>query len=137
MVLQRGCFKYFERGGNCVRGPVSLLSGSVSAYFSYNEYTIIVCPLQHYTVASAISKPFLLRRILFNMGYVHTSSHSLVSLSLWPTEDSLRRCQNGRVSGPVAQEFVSCAYFMSVFRVLLIYVVVLDCVCRIWAFAVE
>jgi hypothetical protein len=26
-VLRRGCFKYFERGGDCVRGPVSLLSG--------------------------------------------------------------------------------------------------------------
>ncbi|TFK48523.1 SE-domain-containing protein [Heliocybe sulcata] len=26
-VLRTGCFKYFERGGNCVRGPVSLLAG--------------------------------------------------------------------------------------------------------------
>lgn len=26
-VLQNGCFKYFECGGDCVRGPVSLLSG--------------------------------------------------------------------------------------------------------------
>lgn len=26
-VLRTGCFKYFERGGECVRGPVSLLSG--------------------------------------------------------------------------------------------------------------
>ncbi|KAG0692248.1 squalene epoxidase-domain-containing protein, partial [Suillus ampliporus] len=26
-VLQDGCFKYFERGGESVRGPVSLLSG--------------------------------------------------------------------------------------------------------------
>ncbi|KAG0709422.1 squalene epoxidase-domain-containing protein [Suillus ampliporus] len=26
-VLQNGCFKYFERGGESVRGPVSLLSG--------------------------------------------------------------------------------------------------------------
>ncbi|KAH6915608.1 squalene epoxidase [Coprinopsis sp. MPI-PUGE-AT-0042] len=26
-VLQTGCFKYFERGGECVNGPVSLLSG--------------------------------------------------------------------------------------------------------------
>ncbi len=25
-VLRTGCFKYFERGGECVRGPVSLLS---------------------------------------------------------------------------------------------------------------
>lgn len=26
-ILQRGCFAYFERGGECVNGPVSLLSG--------------------------------------------------------------------------------------------------------------
>lgn len=26
-VLQNGCFKYFECGGDCIRGPVSLLSG--------------------------------------------------------------------------------------------------------------
>ncbi|KDQ06372.1 hypothetical protein BOTBODRAFT_39657 [Botryobasidium botryosum FD-172 SS1] len=26
-VLQQGCFKYFELGGDCVTGPVSLLSG--------------------------------------------------------------------------------------------------------------
>lgn len=26
-ILQRGCFKYFERGGDCIDGPVSLLSG--------------------------------------------------------------------------------------------------------------
>lgn len=26
-ILQRGCFKYFQRGGECVNGPVSLLSG--------------------------------------------------------------------------------------------------------------
>ncbi|KAF7985796.1 hypothetical protein HWV62_433 [Athelia sp. TMB] len=30
-VLRRGCFKYFERGGACVRGPVSLLSGLAPA----------------------------------------------------------------------------------------------------------
>lgn len=28
-VLRTGCFKYFERGGNCVLGPVSLLAGYV------------------------------------------------------------------------------------------------------------
>jgi len=28
-VLQTGCFKYFECGGECVNGPVSLLSGFV------------------------------------------------------------------------------------------------------------
>ncbi|KAH9962575.1 squalene epoxidase [Russula dissimulans] len=29
-VLRTGCFKYFERGGECVQGPVSLLSGLAS-----------------------------------------------------------------------------------------------------------
>ena len=28
-VLRTGCFKYFECGGECVNGPVSLLSGFV------------------------------------------------------------------------------------------------------------
>lgn len=28
-VLRAGCFKYFERGGECINGPVSLLSGYV------------------------------------------------------------------------------------------------------------
>jgi len=33
-VLRTGCFKYFERGGECVNGPVSLLSGSAAFLFS-------------------------------------------------------------------------------------------------------
>lgn len=28
-VLQRGCFEYFQLGGDCVKGPVSLLSGLI------------------------------------------------------------------------------------------------------------
>lgn len=35
-VLRRGCFKYFERGGECVNGPVSLLSGFVTLLFDYH-----------------------------------------------------------------------------------------------------
>lgn len=31
-VLQTGCFKYFELGGECINGPVSLLSGYVSLF---------------------------------------------------------------------------------------------------------
>ncbi len=27
-VLRTGCFKYFERGGECINGPVSLLQGA-------------------------------------------------------------------------------------------------------------
>lgn len=28
-VLREGCLKYFERGGECISGPVALLSGYV------------------------------------------------------------------------------------------------------------
>ena len=28
-VLRIGCFKYFEQGGECINGPVSLLAGCV------------------------------------------------------------------------------------------------------------
>lgn len=28
-VLQRGCFSYFQLGGECVNGPVGLLSGII------------------------------------------------------------------------------------------------------------
>ena len=31
-VLKTGCFKYFELGGECVGGPVSLLSAYVYPY---------------------------------------------------------------------------------------------------------
>lgn len=28
-VLQLGCFRYFQRGGNCIDGPVGLLAGII------------------------------------------------------------------------------------------------------------
>lgn len=28
-ALQRGCFRYFQRGGNCIDGPVGLLAGII------------------------------------------------------------------------------------------------------------
>ncbi len=35
-VLRTGRFKYFERGGECINGPVSLLSGCVFLRLSTN-----------------------------------------------------------------------------------------------------
>ena len=53
-VLREGCFKYFELGGECVNGPVSLLSGLahepmllISHFFAvalYSIYTLFAHP---------------------------------------------------------------------------------------------
>ena len=53
-VLREGCFKYFEMGGECVNGPVSLLSGLaprpmllVGHFFAvalYSIYSLFVHP---------------------------------------------------------------------------------------------
>jgi squalene monooxygenase len=32
-VLQRGCFAYFQRGGQCIDGPVGLLAGIIRQPF--------------------------------------------------------------------------------------------------------
>ncbi|EEB94103.1 hypothetical protein MPER_07144, partial [Moniliophthora perniciosa FA553] len=59
-VLRLGCFKYFERGGECVNGPVSLLSGIspspsllIYHFFSVAFYSVWVMfthprPVQYY-----------------------------------------------------------------------------------------
>lgn len=59
-VLRTGCFKYFERGGECVNGPVSLLSGiapspSLLAYhfFSVAFYAIWIMFTHARTIPSS------------------------------------------------------------------------------------
>ncbi|EKM51128.1 uncharacterized protein PHACADRAFT_263119 [Phanerochaete carnosa HHB-10118-sp] len=63
-VLRIGCFKYFERGGDCVNGPVSLLSGIIASpavlfwhFFSVAFYSIWVMFTHPHTVTSADGKP--------------------------------------------------------------------------------
>lgn len=38
-VLRTGCFKYFERGGECINGPVSMLSGCVFGVFHQRPHS--------------------------------------------------------------------------------------------------
>ena len=43
-ILREGCFKYFELGGECINGPVSLLSGYVSTVTSLLSLVFIDIP---------------------------------------------------------------------------------------------
>lgn len=85
-ILQNGCFAYFGRGGECVRGPVSLLSGllprpgvlfmhffSVAFYGIYLNFVqkgligFPVALLQLFTVlytAVVVFVPFMVRELL-------------------------------------------------------------------------
>lgn len=68
-VLREGCFKYFEMGGECVNGPVSLLSGLaprpmllVGHFFAvalYSIYALFMHP-KYYPSEDRTRKPGLL-----------------------------------------------------------------------------
>ncbi|KAG6915714.1 hypothetical protein DXG01_010272 [Tephrocybe rancida] len=63
-VLRTGCFKYFERGGECVNGPVSLLSGITPSplllafhFFAVAFYSIWVMFIHPQPPRTPSSKP--------------------------------------------------------------------------------
>ncbi|KIJ60517.1 hypothetical protein HYDPIDRAFT_183572 [Hydnomerulius pinastri MD-312] len=79
VVLQNGCFKYFECGGNCIRDPVSLLSGiapspSLLAYhfFYVAFYSIWVMFAHPHLVNNPVNgeKPILARPPVWEYPYL-------------------------------------------------------------------
>lgn len=42
LLLQRGCFDYFMKGGNCVEGPIGLLSGTIPSFWilAYHFFSV-------------------------------------------------------------------------------------------------
>ncbi|KAJ8497097.1 hypothetical protein ONZ45_g12201 [Pleurotus djamor] len=60
-VLRTGCFKYFELGGDCILGPVSLLSGHVPLF--------LVQGLLTYSTRRIAESPVLLARHFFVVAF--------------------------------------------------------------------
>ena len=41
-ILRNGCFKYFQRGGECVNGPIGLLSGMLPfPMLLFNHFSVL------------------------------------------------------------------------------------------------
>ncbi len=57
-VLREGCFKYFELGGQCIEGPVSLLSGLV-LYHTYKMLPINQSLASAYSIKASPRMLFL------------------------------------------------------------------------------
>ena len=75
-ILRTGCSKYFEMGGECINGPVSLLSGYVPAFHSHSSpfQPLILTdtsPLQNRRRPLPPLPPLFRRRVLLHLGDVH------------------------------------------------------------------
>ena len=91
-VLREGCFKYFELGGECVNGPVSLLSGYVTRFNAIDHYS---CCFSLYRLAP---KPFLLAYHFFSV-----AMYSIQMLFTSPrVRPGVRTIKSGKVQGAVA-----------------------------------
>ncbi|KAH3670491.1 hypothetical protein OGAPHI_001006 [Ogataea philodendri] len=85
-LLQRGCFGYFQRGGECISGPVGLLSGMIqrpgllfyhffnvafySCYMNFCDRGILLSPLALWenictlAIAACVLLPYLVKEML-------------------------------------------------------------------------
>jgi squalene monooxygenase len=72
-VLRTGCFKYFELGGDCIAGPVGLLSAYV---LDYDDSRMLLTDIftQHNAVTGHPFPPFLHCRLLLHLGPPHPST---------------------------------------------------------------
>ena len=72
-ALKIGCFKYFERGGDCVAGPIGLLSGYVIFPFNHDQPFSYTIPQGITTLLDTV--PTLLHRCaLFDLDPLHPST---------------------------------------------------------------
>ncbi|KAK4984219.1 Squalene epoxidase [Elasticomyces elasticus] len=55
-ALQLGCFRYFQRGGNCVDGPVGLLGGIIRKPFTlfYHFFAVALYAIWIYVASSSL-----------------------------------------------------------------------------------
>lgn len=58
-ALQRGCFRYFQRGGNCIDGPVGLLAGIIRqpAVLVYHFFSVAVLAMWLFVFEPEAVKP--------------------------------------------------------------------------------
>ena len=72
-ALKIGCFKYFERGGDCIAGPIGLISGYVTLPFNHDRSFSYTIPQGITTLLDTV--PTLLHcRALFDLDPLHPST---------------------------------------------------------------